>query len=409
MWEVLKQIFTYPLIDWNTPLLDDKGEIIPDGGMEDVFTFTGLNIILIAVAYLIARLFIKYVKRYFNARHLTDKQLKIEGKEIAIWRLTKQLIYLLAFYTCFLSLKINNPHLNLANLLGYEFFRIGTFHIAVYHIFLTLVIVFIARLLVNFMKVIMLKAVKQNNRIDGGTQYIYVQLIKYLIYSIAIITLLRSFGIDLDLFLTATTFLLVGVGLGLQSIFRDYFSGILLLLEGSIKVGDVLELESYNNKNFVAKVVQINLRTSKVETRNEKILVIPNSKLTHERVINWSAGTPSTRFNIPITFHYGVDTDLVRKLLVVCAERHPKVHKTKKPFVRLLNFGDYGLEMDLVFWAKQDVFIETTCSEIRFEIDKEIRRNGITIPYPQTDIHLNPRVEKMNGAGSNKDDGDLIA
>lgn len=392
MWEWIKSIFNYPIIDWDSAeVLAEDGSVLEPA--EDIFTFSILNVILIVLIYLLAKIFIKYIKRYFKALHLTDKQLKIEGKEIAIWGLTKQLIYLIAFYFCFLSLKISNPHLDLGNILAYEFFRFQDFHVAVYHLFLTVAIIFIARITVNFLKVFLLKSMRKNERIDTGTEYIYVQLAKYLVYSIAIIILLRSLGMNLDLFLTATTFLLVGVGLGLQAIFQDYFSGILLLLEGTIKVGDVLEIETLNNQeNFVAKVVQINLRTSKVETRNEKVLVIPNSKLTQESVINWSVGSQVTRFSIPITFHYGVDTDLVRKILIECAERNPKVIKTKKPLVRLLNFGHYGLEMDLIFWANQTLLIEILKSDIRFEIDKELRKNGITVPYPQTDIHINPRT-----------------
>ncbi|NOQ72377.1 MAG: mechanosensitive ion channel [Crocinitomix sp.] len=408
MWEAVINFFNYPLIDWWSAPVEAQ-EAIPATATADaipaveaipselIFQFSTVNIILIVVIYLVAKIFIKYIKRYFKAHQLTDRQLKIEGKEIAVWKLTRQLIYLIAFYIFFLTLKINNPHLNLGSIFAYEFFRIPNteFHIAVYHLFLTVAIVVITRITLNFIKVLILRAGKKNERIDGGTQYIYIQLIKYLIYCTAAIILMRSFGMNLDLFLTASAFLLVGVGLGLQTIFRDYFSGILLLLEGTVKVGDVLEIETLNgHENFVAKMVQINLRTSKVETRDEKVLVIPNSKLTHESVINWSAGSRVTRFMIPITLHYGVDTDLVRKLLVECAESHAEVLKSRKPMVRLLNFGDNGLEMDLVFWAKQNLYIEILKSEIRFDIDRALREHGITIPYPQTDIHLNPRKGK---------------
>lgn len=404
IWETIRSFFNYPIIDWwSSPVeaqdaisateTTEAVEAIEAVPSELIFQFSIINIILIFVIYLVAKIFVKYIKRYFKAHHLTDKQLKIEGKEIALWKLTRQLIYLVAFYIFFLTLKVNNPHLNLGSIFAYEFFRIPNteFHIAVYHLFLIAAIIVITRISLNFIKVVILRAAKKNDRIDGGTQYIYIQLIKYLIYSIATIIMLRSLGMNLDLFLTATTFLLVGVGLGLQTIFRDYFSGILLLVEGTIKVGDVLEIETLNGQeNFVAKMVQINLRTSKVQTRDEKVLVIPNSKLTHESVINWSAGSKITRFLIPITFHYGVDSDLVRKILIECAEKHPEVLKSRKPIVRLLKFGDYGLEMDLVFWAKQNLYIEILKSDIRFDIDTAIRRHGITIPYPQTDIHLNP-------------------
>lgn len=408
MWEAIRNFFNYPIIDWwSAPIEAKEAVYAADSGVaipaveavpsELIFQFSIVNIILIVLIYLVAKIFVKYIKRYFKAHELTDKQLKIEGKEIAVWKLTRQLIYLVAFYIFFLTLKINNPHLNLGSIFAYEFFRIPNteFHIAVYHLFLTVAIVVITRISLNFIKVLVLRAGKKNERIDGGTQYIYIQLIKYLIYGISTVIILRSFGMNLDLFLTATTFLLVGVGLGLQTIFRDYFSGILLLLEGTVKVGDILEIETLNGQeNFVAKMVQINLRTSKVETRDEKVLVIPNSKLTHESVINWSAGSKITRFSIPVTFHYGVDTDLVRRILVECAEKHPEVLKARKPLVRLLKFGDYGLEMDLIFWAKQNLYIEILKSDIRFDIDRAIREYGITIPYPQTDIHLhsNPQT-----------------
>lgn len=396
MWELLKSIFDFSLINWWSTAV----EAVPASeGVEAVaavpsvliFRLTILNLILFGIIYLASKIFIKYIKRYFRALQLTDKQLTIEGKEIAIWKLSKQLIYLVAFYLCFLSLKITNPDLNLSNVLNYQFFNIKSFHVSVYHLFLTPVIIFIARFTVNFLKIFLLKAVRQNERIDSGTEYIYLQLGKYLVYTIAIIISLRSFGMNLDLFLTTTAFLLVGVGLGLQNIFRDYFSGILLLVEGTIKVGDVVEIETLNsNENFIAKVVQINLRTSKVETREEKVLVIPNSKLTQESVINWSFGTPVNRFSIPLTVHYGVDTELVKSILVRCAENHPEVLKMHQPFVRLLKFGDYGLEMDLIFWAEQNLYIEILKSDIRFEIDREFRKHAIQIPYPQSEVYLKP-------------------
>jgi small-conductance mechanosensitive channel len=354
------------------------------------FKFMPLHILLIIVIYLATKIFIKYIKRYFKTLQLTEKQLTIEGKEIAVWRLTKQIIYLIAFYLAFTSLSIKNPNLDPSNLLGFEFVRVKSFHIAVYHILLLIAVVFAARVLINFIKIYLHKAALKNEKIDSGTEYIYIQLAKYIVYGISIIVVLRSFGIDLDLFIGATTFLLVGIALGLQTIFRDYFSGLLLLFEGTFKVGDIVEIETLNStqENFVAKVVQINLRTSKVETRDNKVLIIPNSKLTHESVINWSLGNHITRFTIPITFHYGVDTEKVQTLLISAALGHPHVVKSKKPFVRLLNFGQDGLEMDLVFWADQNLYIERLKSDIRFKIDEALRANNISVPYPQTDIHL---------------------
>lgn len=410
MWSWIKSIFNFPIIDWDTdPVLDEAGTLLSPA--EDIFTFTLGNILLIVIIYLVAKLFIKYTKRYFKALHLDEKQLRIEGKEIAIWKLFKQLVYLVTFYFCFLSLKISNPHLDLGHLMAYRFASLPNtnFHIAVYHIFLATALIFISRVSVNFLKVFVLKSIRRNDNIDKGTEYIYIQLAKYLVYTIAMVILLRSLGMNLDLFLTATTFLLVAVGLGLQGIFQDYFSGILLLVEGTIKVGDILEIENMKDSdNFVAKIIQINLRTSRVETRDEKVLVIPNSKLTQENVNNWSVGTPLTRFTIPVTVHYGADTELVQKLLIECAEAHPKVSRKNKPIVRLLHFGNYGLEMDLVFWADQTLLIEILKSDLRFAIDKAFRANNIEIPYPQNDVHFKSpqtqREEDWKKEGFDQDD-----
>ena len=118
------------------------------------------------------------------------------------------------------------------------------------------------------------------------------------------------------------------------------------------------------------------------------MLIIPNSKLTNDTVNNWSFGEGLTRFMIPVTVHYGTDLDLVEKILLRCANENKKVSSTNLPIVRLLNFGHDGIELDLVFWADQNLYIEMLKSEIRFEVYREFQREGIEIPYPQRDLHI---------------------
>lgn len=174
-----------------------------------------------------------------------------------------------------------------------------------------------------------------------------IQLVKYVVYTIAIIFLIRSFGVNLSLILTGSVGLLVGIGLGLQDFFRDLVSGLILLFEGSINVSDIIEISSSpEGSELVAKVLKINMRTTKIETRDGNFMIVPNSKLTQDYVHNWSFGSLLTRFQIPLTVNYGADTGLVRKLLKEAVKDHPV-------FVRLLNFGNDGLEMDVVFWADQ--------------------------------------------------------
>ncbi len=398
IWE---DILNYPIIDTRSETLSDstKQEILNNAELSNMidldktegFVFSPINIIAFIIIFILAKIFLKYLKRYFKLLHLDDKQFRIEGREFTLWKLIKQIVYFLMFYLMFLSLNINNDDINLSSLLVYEFIRVGTFHIAVYHIFLVVVVMFLAKLSLNFLKLYLLKRVAKRTHLDKGTEYVIIQIAKYVIYTLAIVIILRSFGIGLDLLLGGATALLVGLGLGIQDIFKDFMSGLLLLFEGTTKVGDVIELNNLSgtvNDNFVATITEINLRTTKVKTREGKTLIVPNSVLTHQMVNNWTYDDDLTRFTIKVSVAYGSDVELVKQILVKCAQEHPKVKNTKPIFVRLLNFGDNGLEMDLVFWADQNFYIEIYKSEIRFAINKEFEKYGVVIPFPQQDIYV---------------------
>jgi len=356
---------------------------------ENGFVIAPINLLIFLGLFIFGKLLIKYLLRFVKSRELKTKQLTVEGKEIPVWRLTKQLIWLGIFFIGFKSLLVNNPRLELTHLLAYEFFRFEDFHFAVYHIFLLVILYFGARIFLSIVRIYLLSRIKQRSNLDQGTEYVYLQLIKYAIYCILVIVLFRSLGLNLGLFLNAVAFLLVGVALGLQDVFKDFFSGFLLLFESSVKVGDVIEIERLDGQsNFVAKIIEINLRTSKVETRDGNLLIIPNAHLTFEKVNNWSSGEHHTRFMIKVTVKYGSDLDLVKKILIDAAQNHPKVIRKEDTTVRLLNFGNMGLELDLVFWADKNFFIELHKSDIRFEIEKEFRKQGVESPYPQMDVHF---------------------
>lgn len=370
-------------------------ELIKEFLLFTIFKFEGLvlspvHIISLVGLYFLSVLLLKYLKKFFNYRDITDKSITtLDGKEVPVWRLVKQFVWLIALLIAFRSLGINNPDLDLSRLLAIEFFRFDKFHIAIYHFFVFIVIYIGGRILMNIVRVYLQKRFKRKDGIDKGSEFVYLQLTKYLLITIGIIVLMRSLGIDLDLFITATAFLLVGIGLGLQDIFKDFFAGLLLLFEGSIKVGDVIEIDRMDGTdNFVANIEQINIRTSRVKTRDGKLLIVPNSHLSFQKVHNWDTAIDFTRFKIPVTVMFGSDLDVVKKILIDAAKNHPMVSNKHEVFVRLLHFGDNGLELDLVFWAQQSLYIEIHKSDIRFEIDKAFRKHGIEYPYPQMDIHV---------------------
>jgi small-conductance mechanosensitive channel len=201
----------------------------------------------------------------------------------------------------------------------------------------------------------------------------------------------QALNVPLTNFFFGSAAVLVGIGLALQDASKDLISGFILLIEAEIKVGDVVRISSQTNDgDLVAKIKKINIRTTQIQTWEGNVLVIPNSVLTRDQVENWSHSSRLTRFTINVTVAYGTDTDVVKTLLETAALSHPKVKKTHQIIIRLSNFGENGLEMELIFWADQHWDIKTYKSDIRFEIDRLFRANNIRIPFPQRTVHVNP-------------------
>ena len=230
---------------------------------------------------------------------------------------------------------------------------------------------------------IFLQGFYQAKNVDRGVRFALNQLLGYVVFAIGIIIALQHLGINMSLMWAGAAALLVGVGIGLQQTFADFFAGITMLFERSVKIGDVLELE-----NFRGIVKRIGLRTSVLITPEEKRLVIPNSKLTNNKVNNWSQSSRGLRFSVQVGIAYGSDTDLVKKILLNVANKTSGILKTPKPFVRFDDFGDSALVFTLLFFSKSYMHVENIQSDLRFEIDQRFKENNITIPFPQRDVWM---------------------
>ncbi|MFT7031218.1 MAG: small-conductance mechanosensitive channel [Marinoscillum sp.] len=195
--------------------------------------------------------------------------------------------------------------------------------------------------------------------------------------------MLDSIGVEITLLLAGSAALLVGLGFGIQQIFNDVVSGILLLFEGTVSVGDIVEIE-----HIVGKVQRIALRTSIIQTRDHISIIVPNSKLVSDNVINWTHNRSQTRFNIKIGVAYGSDVPLVMRLLEEAATAQKAVAKNPKPNARFIDFGDSALMFEILFWSDKMFEIEFIKSAIRVEIDALFRTNNVIIPFPQRDLHL---------------------
>jgi small-conductance mechanosensitive channel len=249
------------------------------------------------------------------------------------------------------------------------------------NIMIAILILLISRLIVWLATQLFLYGIYKRQGVDQGSQFAFNQLLKYFIYFIAVLMALSQLGINMTLIWTGAAALLVGIGLGLQQTFNDFISGIVLLFERSTSVGDILEFGGN-----VGIVREIGLRASVLETRQNISMVVPNSKLVNDNVINWSHFSNRVRFDVTVGVAYGSDTELVKDIMVNVVKEHKDVLKYPAPFVRFVDFGDSSLNFTVYFFSRNFMFIEDVKSDIRFKIDAEFRANGVTIPFPQRDV-----------------------
>ena len=224
---------------------------------------------------------------------------------------------------------------------------------------------------------------KKLHKLDEGSAFALFQIIKYLLWIIAITLMLEALGIKVTILLAGSAALLVGVGLGLQQTFNDMLSGIILLFEHSVKVGDILEIDGDR-----VIIQEIGLRTSKGMNVRQIVVIIPNSLITTNKVINWSHQTQKTLWDIDIGVAYGSDVDLVIKTLEESAVEHLEFSECEFKEVRFVNFGNSSMDFQLFFYSKNIIGIEKVKSDIREIIYKKFNENKITIPFPQMDLHI---------------------
>ncbi|HPG10688.1 MAG TPA: mechanosensitive ion channel [Chitinophagaceae bacterium] len=227
-----------------------------------------------------------------------------------------------------------------------------------------------------------------NKRFSGtrdnrGRKFALIRLTGYIIWTFSLLMMLQAAGVKITLLLAGSAALLVGIGLGLQQTFTDFLSGFILLIDHTIEVDDVIEIDG-----MVARVENIGIRTSTLVTRDDISVIVPNSKITGSNVINWSHTKEHSRFHIPIGVAYGSDEELVRKVLLDCASDHPGILKQPPPFVRLEEFADSSVNFKLYFWTSEVFRVENTKSDLRFSVVKKLKENNITIPFPQMDVYV---------------------
>ncbi|MCB0665662.1 MAG: mechanosensitive ion channel [Saprospiraceae bacterium] len=270
----------------------------------------------------------------------------------------------------------------LREILEFEFFRVGEYELGVYSLVEILLIILLAKSLLWLIKRAINRRGK-SERFDTRDSYALYQIIKYVIWVIAIGFILEAIGVKITVLIAGSAALLVGIGLGLQQTFNDIISGIILLSEKSIRIGDVLDIDG-----IVIKIQSIGLRTSKGINTDDISMIIPNSLITTNKVINWSHQSEKARFRVDVGVSYASDVDLVVKILEESALEHPDVYDKKLIEVRLMNFGSSSLDFQVLFFSENIFGIGKVKSDIRRIIHKNLTKNNIVIPFPQLDLHI---------------------
>ncbi|MBZ4677183.1 MAG: mechanosensitive ion channel protein MscS [Anaerophaga sp.] len=300
------------------------------------------------------------------------------------------------FAMLLLFVLIGNIWLKLAGTFILDFFNNQLFsvneaNITIGTIIYALLILYGVSIAISIIEIIYTRHILSRG-LDMGQSKTVFQLLKYVLWVIAIILLLDSIGINITVLVASSAALLVGLGFGIQGLFNDYISGLVVLFEGLIKVGDVVEIES----ELVGRVMDVGLRTSKILTRDNIIMIVPNHNFVSERVINWSYNEPKTRFHVDVGVAYGSDVRLVEKLLIESALEQNEVIPDPAPFVLFRDFGNSSLDFRVYFWVEEVFYVELLKSKIRFSIDEKFRANKIQIPFPQRDLHLKSGWEQLN-------------
>ena len=222
-----------------------------------------------------------------------------------------------------------------------------------------------------------------SRKVDLGKQFMIRRMWRTVVYLVAGMMALNAIGVEMKVLFAGSAALLVGVGIGLQSFFNDVVSGFVLLFEGGVRVGDELEVDG-----SVVRVERIDLRSTRVVTRQGDLIVLPNGLFSGQSVRNFSQGSDRTRLDVQVGVAYGSDTALVSRLLTQAMREQPEVADGEEVFVVFQDFGDSALVFEVRSWIKSPWTIDRIKSNIRFRIDALFREHGITVPFPQRDVHL---------------------
>jgi small-conductance mechanosensitive channel len=264
---------------------------------------------------------------------------------------------------------------------------IGTLKLSLGGLFMFIIILFVTYYISKFTKLVIEQGVLKKSNLSKGVVSAVSVTIRYFITILGIILALSAVGIDLSQFGLVAGALGVGIGFGMQNIVNNFISGLILIYERPIEVGDTIEVG-----NLLGQVNNIGIRASNVRTYDGSEVVVPNANLISNELINWTLSDNKRRIDLRIGVAYGSDPNKVIELLKSVPMSHENVLKDPEPAVYFNEFGDSSLNFRVLFWVPYDVGLSTK-SDVAIGIYNILKENDITIPFPQLDLHMKKEVE----------------
>ena len=261
---------------------------------------------------------------------------------------------------------------------------LGSFGLTVTYVIRTVVFLAVLWFVTRMTSTLLRRRILDKTWLDEGQKFSLQRVVTYSLFSIGALTGLHALGVDLSSVAVFGGALGIGLGFGFQTIAKNFASGLILLVEQPVKVGDRVEVG-----NLLGDIVHIGSRGTWIRTNENVVMIVPNSEFIEGRVTNWTANDRSVRINVPLGVSYDSDPKHVRSVLLRVARDHPDVLDTPPSDVVFTGFGDNSIDFELRVWTtKQVTTPKVIASDLYFELFAAFKEEGLEIPFPQRDLHL---------------------
>ncbi|OFY41652.1 MAG: mechanosensitive ion channel protein MscS [Bacteroidetes bacterium GWF2_40_14] len=269
-----------------------------------------------------------------------------------------------------------------------ELFHFGDSPFTTKTFFFLILSLFLVIYLSGLIRKLLIRKIFPRYHLDIGVGESVGTIVRYILLITGLVIIFQTTGIDLSALGLLVGALGVGIGFGLQSITNNFISGIIILFERPVKVGDRVEMD-----DLAGNIVNISARATTIITNDNIAVIVPNSDLINKRVINWSLNKREVRLNFPVGVSYKEDPEVIRNLLIEVAKENPGVLETPEPHVRFDEFGESSLRFQIMVWTSEYIDKPKDLkSELYFAIFKKFKEHNIEIPFPQRDIHIRSGV-----------------